>query len=181
MNSTWSTTKSLDRELFSGALFFAQVQMCLLDSSVPRGTQSVYLERRQLLNLFALLSLVLHVCSCIFDFSCLKYLRAFQIQLRPTMHKYILSGSFHMKETNFFSSDHGVIHTFVVMCHPFFVTFHPFSSTPPAPILDSLTFFFDLSGCVYLPPTVDTCPFSALLTIYPFFRTSLLSFKLKLL
>ena len=74
-----------------------------------------------------------------------------------------------------------VVHTFVVMCHPCFVTCHPFSSTSPAPILDSLTFFFDLSGCVYLPPTVDTCPFSALLTIYPFFRTSLLSFKLKLL
>ena len=24
------------------------------------------------------------------------------------------------------ASDHGVIHTFVVMCHPLFVTFHPF-------------------------------------------------------
>ena len=40
------------------------------------------------------------------------------------------------------ASRHGVIHTFMVMCHPCFVTCHPFSSTSPAPILDSLTFFF---------------------------------------
>ena len=33
-----------------------------------------------------------------------------------------------------------VILTFVVMCHPCFVTCHPFSST--LPILDSQTFFF---------------------------------------
>ena len=42
-----------------------------------------------------------------------------------------------------------VIHTFMVMCHPFFVTFH-------APTLDSLTLFlsFGLSGFTY-PPKVD--------------------------
>ena len=38
----------------------------------------------------------------------------------------------------------GVTHTFVVMCHQCFVTCHPFSSTSPAPILDSLAFSFFL-------------------------------------
>ena len=63
----------------------------------------------------------------------------------------------------------GVIHTFVVICHPCFVTYHPFSSTSPAPILDSLTFFFDRTGCVY-PPKVDAYTFFNVLN-----RRSLLS------
>ena len=39
------------------------------------------------------------------------------------------------------ASGPGAIHTFMVICHQFFETFQPFSSTSPAPILDSLTFF----------------------------------------
>ena len=39
-----------------------------------------------------------------------------------------------------------VIHTFVVMCHPCFVTCQTFSFTSPAPLLDSLTFFLSLAA-----------------------------------
>ena len=37
--------------------------------------------------------------------------------------------------------NHGVMHTFVVMCHPSFAKVHPFFSTSPAPQLDALTLF----------------------------------------
>ena len=48
--------------------------------------------------------------------------------------------------------DHGMNHTFMAMCHPCFVTCHPFSSTSPAPILDSLTSpFFTVLTAFTLP------------------------------
>ena len=51
-----------------------------------------------------------------------------------------------------------VVHTFVVMCHPCFVTCHPFSSTSPAPILDLLAFFLSVAvlAVITLPKLILT-------------------------
>ena len=58
------------------------------------------------------------------------------------------------------ASDHGVIHTFMVMCHQFFVTFQSANTW-----FSDFCSFFGLSGFVY-PPKVDSYAFSVFSDMY---------------
>ena len=75
----------------------------------------------------------------------------------------------------------GVIHTFMVMCYPFFVTFHPVFSSSPVPQLDPPTLFLivTLQSMFTLPQLILTLFFDVL-TFFLNFLSFFLCFKLHL-